>query len=66
MLSLHSRGINASTYQKYPVKVKVLTTDIRMTGVPQTIIFDLGKVIVDFDHMTFCRNASRYCPASPC
>jgi glucose-1-phosphatase len=36
-----------------------------MTSHPQTIIFDLGKVIVDFDHMTFCRNASRYCGASP-
>jgi putative hydrolase of the HAD superfamily len=36
-----------------------------MTNVPQTIIFDLGKVIVDFDHMTFCRNASHHCQASP-
>jgi HAD superfamily hydrolase (TIGR01509 family) len=36
-----------------------------MNSVPQTIIFDLGKVIVDFDHMTFCRNASHYCEASP-
>jgi glucose-1-phosphatase len=42
-----------------------LTTDIRMKSVPQTIIFDLGKVIVDFDHMTFCRNASHYCEVSP-
>jgi putative hydrolase of the HAD superfamily len=45
--------------------VKALTRDILMTTVPHTIIFDLGKVIVDFDHMTFCRNASHYCGASP-
>jgi glucose-1-phosphatase len=32
------------------------------TGSPiRTIIFDLGKVIVDFDHMTFCDNLSSLC-----
>ncbi len=36
-----------------------------MTSVPRTIIFDLGKVIVDFDHMTFCRKASQYCTLAP-
>ena len=30
-----------------------------------TIIFDLGKVIVDFDHMIFCRNASLHCGLNP-
>jgi len=33
------------------------------TGSPfRTIIFDLGKVIVDFDHMTFCTNLASFCP----
>lgn len=36
-----------------------------MTSIPRTIIFDLGKVIVDFDHMTFCRKASQYCTLAP-
>jgi len=31
----------------------------------RTVIFDLGKVIVDFDHMIFCRNASLYCGLNP-
>ncbi len=36
-----------------------------MNSVAHTIIFDLGKVIVDFDHMVFCRNASLHCDLSP-
>ena len=31
----------------------------------RTIIFDLGKVIVDFDHMIFCHNASLHCDLNP-
>ena len=27
----------------------------------KVIIFDLGKVIVDFDHFVICRRLSRYC-----
>ena len=30
-----------------------------------TIIFDLGQVIVSFDHMELCRRASRHCAFSP-
>ena len=30
-----------------------------------TIIFDLGQVIVSFDHMQLCRRASNYSPHSP-
>jgi putative hydrolase of the HAD superfamily len=30
-----------------------------------TIIFDLGQVIVHFDHMLLCRRASNYSPYSP-
>lgn len=36
-----------------------------MTSVAHTIIFDLGKVIVDFDHMIFCRQVSQYCTLQP-
>jgi FMN phosphatase YigB (HAD superfamily) len=36
-----------------------------MPSVAHTIIFDLGKVIVDFDHMIFCREVSRYCTLQP-
>lgn len=31
----------------------------------KTIIFDLGKVIVDFDHMQICCRLSRHCPHEP-
>ncbi len=31
------------------------------TSPPRTFIFDLGKVIVDFDHMTFCANLAPFC-----
>lgn len=37
--------------QKDTIKVKV-------------IIFDLGKVIVDFDHFLICKKLARYCPFS--
>jgi glucose-1-phosphatase len=36
-----------------------------MNSLPRTIIFDLGKVIVDFDHMIFCRKASLQCALTP-
>jgi FMN phosphatase YigB (HAD superfamily) len=36
-----------------------------MISAARTIIFDLGKVIVDFDHMFFCRNASLHCDLNP-
>jgi len=36
-----------------------------MVQVARTIIFDLGKVIVDFDHMVFCRSASLHCDLNP-
>lgn len=28
----------------------------------KAVIFDLGKVVVNFDHMTACKNLSRHCP----
>jgi HAD superfamily hydrolase (TIGR01509 family) len=31
----------------------------------KVIIFDLGKVIVDFDHLIICRRLSRYCTFTP-
>jgi len=31
----------------------------------KVIIFDLGKVIVDFDHFVICRGLSRYCTFTP-
>jgi putative hydrolase of the HAD superfamily len=31
----------------------------------KVIIFDLGKVIVDFDHFTICRKLSQYCSLTP-
>ncbi len=31
----------------------------------RVIIFDLGKVIVDFDHFVICRRLSRYCTFTP-
>lgn len=31
----------------------------------KTIIFDLGKVIVDFDHFIICRRLAQYSPYSP-
>jgi putative hydrolase of the HAD superfamily len=30
-----------------------------------TVIFDLGQVIVTFDHMQLCRRAAAYCPHAP-
>jgi HAD superfamily hydrolase (TIGR01509 family) len=30
----------------------------------KVIIFDLGKVIVDFDHFAICKKLARYCPVS--
>ena len=36
-----------------------------MTSGAHTFIFDLGKVIVDFDHMVFCRNTSLHCGLNP-
>ena len=35
------------------------------TNLVKTIIFDLGKVIVDFDHFSICRNLAKYSPISP-
>ncbi|MCP4716638.1 MAG: HAD family phosphatase [Deltaproteobacteria bacterium] len=34
-------------------------------GSIQTIIFDLGKVIVDFDHMAICRRLAQFCQHTP-
>jgi putative hydrolase of the HAD superfamily len=31
----------------------------------KVIIFDLGKVIVDFDHLVICRKLARYCTVAP-
>ncbi len=31
----------------------------------KTVIFDLGKVIVNFDHLITCRRLAQYCPCSP-
>jgi putative hydrolase of the HAD superfamily len=31
----------------------------------KAIIFDLGKVIVDFDHLTICRKLAEYSPCAP-
>ena len=31
----------------------------------KVIIFDLGKVIVDFDHLVICRKLARYCTVTP-
>jgi len=31
----------------------------------KVVIFDLGKVIVDFDHMRICKNLSRHCTFGP-
>jgi putative hydrolase of the HAD superfamily len=31
----------------------------------KVIIFDLGKVIVDFDHFVICRKLARYCTVTP-
>jgi FMN phosphatase YigB (HAD superfamily) len=41
-----------------------MAADMTGAGRPRTIIFDLGKVLVDFDHMTFCRNLAAGCAVS--
>jgi glucose-1-phosphatase len=54
------KAVSPHSTQGYPYMALLKNT----TSLPRTIIFDLGKVLVDFDHMTFCRNLAPFCRVS--